>query len=286
MEICYSNIGCNEAKLLLFSKNGYPIMDCKNCARRFAVIKDEKAHLSEVYSDDYFFAGKEGYPNYLEERNILIHEGIHYAELIGKYSKPGRMLDVGCAAGFILQGFESMGWKGTGLDPNETMAKYGRNELNLDIQTGSLENFNTENKFDLISMIQVIGHLYDIDKAMENIINLTNHNGLVLVESWDMNSLVARILGRRWHEYSPPSVINWFSNKSLTTLFNKHGFELIDTGFPAKRINLKHALSLLEKDSPKAIYKMKLFNFLIKIAGKIVINYPPFDLKWYIFRKM
>lgn len=286
MEQCNANIGCTEEKLLLFSKNGYPIMDCTTCVRRFALIRDSQTHLSKVYSDEYFFEGKDGYPNYLEEKEILINYGIYYAQKIGKYSLPGKVLDVGCAAGFILQGFENQGWRGFGIEPNETMANYGRNQLNLDIHTGSLETFNTENKFDLITLIQVIGHLYNIDKSLKNIADLVNPNGMVLVESWNMESLVARILGRHWHEYSPPSVINWFSDKTLTKLFKRYGFELIDSGFPAKRINLKHAFSLLEKNTPNIIYKKNIFNFLVKSTGKIVINYPPVDLKWYIFRKI
>ena len=286
MDTCDTKIGCSEEKRLLFVKNGYPIEDCQTCVRRFVVIRDSETHLSKVYSDEYFFEGKDGYPNYLEEKEILLKYGIHYAEIISEYTKPGKILDVGCAAGFILKGFESMGWQGFGVEPNETMANYGKNELNLDIQIGSLETYHTENKFDLISMIQVIGHFYDIDKALENISNLSTKNGLILIESWNMNSLVARIFGKNWHEYSPPSVINWFSDKSLAKLFNDYGFELVENGFPAKRINLNHALSLLEKNSPNIFFKRRLIAFLSKVLGNLVINYPPVDLKWYLFRKV
>jgi SAM-dependent methyltransferase len=285
MNKCNSNQDCSEDKLLLFSKNGYPVMECKTCVRRFAVIHDADKHLSNVYSDDYFFQGNDGYPNYLDEKDMLINYGIHYAQIIGEYTNPGKVLDIGCAAGFILKGFENQGWEGFGIEPNNTMAKYGREELNLDIRTGSLETYTTENKFDLITLIQVIGHLYDIDKAMENISGLLNQNGFVLVESWNMNSLVARIFGKNWHEYSPPSVINWFSDDSLTYLFNQNGFEKVASGYPAKRINLQHALSLLEKNTPDLPFKKKILSAMSQSLGKLVINYPPVDLKWYVFRK-
>lgn len=286
MEKCNFNIDCSEDKRLLFSKNGYPIIDCQKCVRRFAMIRDAETHLSKVYSDEYFFDGNDGYPNYLEEKDILFNYGVHYAKIIERYAKPGKVLDVGCAAGFILKGFENQGWKGSGIEPNETMASYGRNELNLDISTGSLESYKTATKFDLITLIQVIGHFYDIDKALENISDLSNPKGLVLVESWNMNSKVARVLGKHWHEYSPPSVINWFSDESITHLFNRYGFEPVGSGFPAKRINLNHALSLLEKNTPDLFFKKSLIAFLSKVSGKLVINYPPVDLKWYLFRKI
>lgn len=285
MERCNSYFDCGEEKLELFIKSGYPIVECNKCNRRFTLINEAETHLSQVYSDAYFFNGESGYPNYLEEKDILFNYGIYYAKIINNYAKPGKVLDVGCAAGFILKGFEHAGYTCYGIDPNATMVSYGKNELNLDIRIGSMETYATDIKFDLISLIQVIGHFYNIDNAIDNVSQLLNQNGLVLVESWNMNSFVARILGKHWHEYSPPSVINWFSDESLKKLFNNYGFELIGSGFPAKRINLKHALSILEKNSPDIFFKKKLINFLSQSLGKLVINYPPIDLKWYVFRK-
>ena len=84
------------------------------------------------------------------------------------------------------------------------MASHGRNKFKLDIKTGSIETFETSERFDLINLIQVIGHVYDVDKALQNVAHLLKQQGLVLVESSNLNSAVARILGKRWHEYSPP----------------------------------------------------------------------------------
>lgn len=280
------NTECCTDKRLLFIKNGYPVIDCITCDRRFSEIQESKSHLETVYSDKYFFDGKDGYPNYLVEREILINYGIYFANKMERNIKPGKILDVGCAAGFILKGFENSGWKGYGIEPNETMASFGRNELKLNIHTGSLEDFHTDIRFDLITLIQVIGHFYDVDKAMNNISKLLITNGLILVESWNMNSLIAGIFGKFWHEYSPPSVINWFSEKSLNKLFTDYGFELVDSGYPAKRINLKHALSLFDENSPDIPFKKIIFGFLVKSIGKMIVYYPPVDIKWYVFRKI
>jgi SAM-dependent methyltransferase len=280
------NTECCTDKRLLFIKNGYPVIDCIICNRRFSEIQESKSHLEAVYSDKYFFDGKDGYPNYLGEREILTNYGMYFAKKMERNIKPGKILDVGCAAGFILKGFENSGWKGYGIEPNETMASFGRNELKLNIHTGSLEDYQTDIRFDLITLIQVIGHFYDVDNALNNISKLLITNGLVLVESWNMNSLIARIFGKFWHEYSPPSVINWFSEKSLKKLFTDYGFELVDSGYPAKRINMKHALSLFDENSPDIPFKKNFFLFLEKSIGKMIFYYPPVDLKWYVFRKI
>lgn len=268
-------------------KDGYHLMECSKCDHRFLEIKDAETHLANVYSDDYFLEGKSaGYPNYLEQKDILVNYGLNYARIVGKHTTPGSVLDTGCAAGFVLEGFKRSGWTCAGIEPNDTMASYGRNELDLAITTGSFEDFSTDQHFDLITMIQVIGHFYDLDKVMNNVNLLLNEKGLVLVESWNMKSTVARLLGKNWHEYSPPSVVNWFSKETLVQLFNYHGFKLIDEGFPKKKINFKHAISLFDEKTPDFKLKKRFFAAIDRLAGRATVPYPPLDLKWYLFRKI
>src|SRR5689334_5810230 len=94
-KVCASYLTCKEEKRLLFEKKGYPILECKQCGHQFIEIPDHQEHVSTVYSDDYFFEGKDGYPNYLNKRDILYKHGLRYAKLIGKYTKPGKVLDIG-----------------------------------------------------------------------------------------------------------------------------------------------------------------------------------------------
>ncbi|MEP7166124.1 MAG: class I SAM-dependent methyltransferase [Ferruginibacter sp.] len=284
-KVCSSFLDCTEERIPLFTRKGYLIKECKTCGHRFTEIKDIDNHLAEAYSDDYFFEGKDGYPNYLEEKDMLLKSGAKYTRVIAKYIKPGKVLDVGCAAGFILKAFDNAGWECYGVEPNDSMASYGRKELGLDIRTGGMETFNPDQKFDLINLIQVIGSLYDLDKAMENISKLSKKDGLVLVESWDRESLAARFFGRNWHEYCPPSVVHWYSDKTLNQLFNYHGFKIIAKGRPSKTINLKHGLAIIAENSAKSKLKKRLFNFLSRTLGNVAVPYPPVDVKWYLFKK-
>lgn len=283
---CSSFAACNEEKKLLLVKKGFPIKQCMHCGHRFTLLKELEGHLDNVYSDEYFFGGKDGYPGYLLEKDLLLKSGLNYAKVISKYAKPGKLLDVGCAAGFIMKGFEQTGWECYGVEPNNTMAEYGRKELNLDIQTGSLEDYTTDVKFNLVNLIQVVGSLYDPDKSLSIINGMLNKDGLVLVESWDMKSLAARIAGKYWHEYCPPSVITWFSDKTLTQLFAYYGFQLHAKGRPVKRININHGLSLFGESTPNLPLKKPVLKFLSKAIGKYNMRYPAVDLKWYLFKKI
>jgi 2-polyprenyl-3-methyl-5-hydroxy-6-metoxy-1,4-benzoquinol methylase len=284
--ICSSFESCKEPRRTVIEKGGYVIVECMHCTHRYCEIKDDGNHLEKVYGDDYFFEGKQGYPNYLNQKDILLGYGRKYAKALSKYTKPGKLLDVGSAAGFILKGFSDAGWQCCGLEPNNTMAEYGRKELGLNIITGGLETFATNEKFDVVSIIQVIGHFINLDHAIENIGKLLKPNGLVLIESWDRSSLMARMMGKNWHEYSPPSVINWFNDKTLTQLLVYYGFELLAKGRPSKRISIQHGLSLFDESMPSFFLKKRMLNFFRKTIGRYDIPYPPFDVKWYVFKRL
>lgn len=278
---------CNHnSKKLHFIKAGFPIYECRECGHSFAVVNDLKDHVSKVYSDSYFFEGKDGYPDYLEEKKILLSAGRRYARKISRLTKPGKMLDVGSAAGFLMYGFHEVGWQCQGIEPNNTMASHGRDHMGLNIMTGSFEQFQSDDKYDLITLIQVLGHFYDLNKAVINISKHLKENGLVLIESWNRRSIFARVLGKNWPEYSPPSVLHYFSETTLVQLMNSIGLQLVSKGYPIKRINLKHAASLLEGKLPDFILKKRIFSFLSRMAGNLPLIYPFLDLKWYVFRKV
>jgi SAM-dependent methyltransferase len=270
---------CQSESKFAFEAKGYDLLDCPNCKHRFAGIAADESHVSEIYDDSYFNGGGAGYSDYLTEAEMLRKRGQMYARKIKKFSdKKGEMLDVGAAAGFILQGYIDEDWSGIGLEPNAAIAKTGREDLGLDIRPGSLESFETDEKFDLISMIQVVAHFYEPRKAFEKAGALLNDEGLLLIETWDRDSFSAKIFGQNWHEYSPPSVLQWFSLAGLTGFLKDIGFEKVSHGRPSKKISGKHAKSLLK-------YRLG-DNFLLKvIPDGINFPYPSEDLFWALYKK-
>ena len=130
---------CPRTGEFAFMKSGYRILECPGYDHLFTDFSSPADNVFKIYSDRYFFDGGEGYPNYLEEEKLLIRHGEYYAKKIKRYINPGNVLDIGSAAGFILKGFENLGWKGTGIEPNETMVRLLSEVLNLELHQGTLE---------------------------------------------------------------------------------------------------------------------------------------------------
>lgn len=259
----------------------FEIRECAKCRHRFAAWEPPDDHVASVYGDTYFFGGGAGYPDYLSEAPILREHGRRYGQTVRRYAKPGSMLDVGAASGFLCDGFRSAGWQPEALEPNETMAAYGREKLGLVYHRCALEDFACPRQYDLVSMIQVLGHFTNPREALRKAAGITRPGGFLLIETWDSRSLTARVFGRHWHEYSPPSVLHYFSRGSMELLASQAGFRRVAGGHPGKKIMWRHARSLLESRIPARWFHSAAG----LIPGSAVLPYPSEDLLWILFQK-
>jgi hypothetical protein len=268
-----------------FEIDGYAILDCTQCGHRFAELVSDSAHVEVVYGDHYFEGGGAGYSDYLSTGDMLVRRGKYYSKILEKYTAPATMLDVGAAAGFLLKGFTESGWTGTGIEPNPKMVQYGQENLGLEMYATPMEDFETDRLFHLISIIQVLPHLYDLDAGLEKLASLTAPNGYWLIETWNKSSATAWLFGKHWHEYSPPSVLHWFSPDSLCFLLGQYGMEMVARGRPSKKISGQHAKSLIDyKVKDKPLLK-SIFSISSIIPDQWEIPYPAEDLFWILLRK-
>jgi SAM-dependent methyltransferase len=197
---------------------------------------------------------------------------------------PGSMLDVGAAAGFLMDGFRSFHWQCTGLEPNRNLAERAQQE-GYTMHVATLEEFASPEKFQLICMVQVIAHLYDVPRALRNAARHTADQGYWLIETWNYRSLTARFFGRHWHEYSPPSVLHWFSPKSLARLASQFQMVPVARGRPRKLLNGAHAKSLLRYRLQRTAIGRAVAPCIRLLPDRLTIPYPCEDLFWLLLRR-
>lgn len=220
---------------------GYATATCGACGHRFVtsrpVPEHAGEHVAEVYGDDYFHGGGAGYTDYAAEAELLRRHGAACAKQLGQHSQPGRLLDVGAAAGFLMEGYADHGWSCVGVEPNAAMGAAAR-ARGLDVRTSTFESFCDEPSaaaFDVVAFVQVLPHFVEPAEALRIARVCTRPGGLWLVETWNRRSFVARCRGERWHEYSPPSVLHWFTPESLDALVAQFGGARIERGRPHPR---------------------------------------------------
>ena len=155
----------------------------------------------------------------------------------------------------------------------------------LRVFEGAFESTWGRGDFDAVSMIQVIAHFQRPHAALEKAREHLRGGGLLLIETWDRDSLAARLFRKAWHECSSPSVLHFFSKSGLRRLVEQEGFAFVTEGRPARSIRLSHAHSLLE-------YRLRNWSLGRALAGSLKllpanadVRYPGDDLFWVLMRK-
>jgi SAM-dependent methyltransferase len=276
---------CGGDPPYVFDARGYPMFRCGRC--RYTFTAPPRADLANIYDDGYFSGGGDGsgYPDYLAEGALLRKRGARYGRLLNRYTPPGRILDVGAAAGFILQGYLDAGWSGTGVEVNGSMAAYARDRLGLDVHTGSLESLSVTERFDVVSFIQVAAHFIHLRAALGRAAELTVPRGWWLFETWNSESLAARIFGRNWHAYSPPSAVRALSPHALDAFVAPFGFKPVAYGKPRKVIDARHAKFALSTMSRTSLLARAARGLAGVVPDRTRIAYPAVDVFWALYRR-
>jgi len=287
---------CQSNTNVIFNVDDHPVQECENCAHRFYRPQTSGDHIQEVYGDDYFEGGGAGYEDYCCEEDLLKASGERYASIVNRHIESGRIVDVGAAAGYLLEGFQRQGWKGFGVEPNEKMSLLAR-ERGIEVVNSSFEAFcdsqksendnrnQSDHEIDLVTMIQVFAHFENPFDIIQRTSELLRPGKLLLIETWDRRSMTARCFGKRWHEYSPPSVLHWFSRESLDELVLQNGFEKIAKGRPSKWIKFGHGLSLIRHKMGGTAAGRIATAPLGLVPKNLKVPYPLDDVFWALYRR-
>lgn len=230
-ELCGSSSFLNE-----FEKDGYSGARCAKCGLVFINPQPDSDYLrDEVYGEEYFNAEK-GYG--LED---ALGAGGREARaradrLLSRIEKkiaPGKLLDVGCAAGFTSAAARDRGWDVLGIEISDFAAAHARNQLKLNVKTGSLTDMELPaNHFDLALMLDVIEHFKSPGKAFDKAFAALRPGGLALVMTPNYDGIASKKLGAAWGLVAPEHHLFYFTPETLTKMAEKSGFKLASIEFP------------------------------------------------------
>jgi 2-polyprenyl-3-methyl-5-hydroxy-6-metoxy-1,4-benzoquinol methylase len=140
---------------------------------------------------------------YLAEETGRRATAAHLLDLIGADVAGGRLLDVGCGHGLLLDEARQRGFEVVGLELSRAAARHARDALGLDVREVALEDFEDADGFDVVVLADVLEHLDDPVAAVERCARLLRPDGALCVVTPDPSSFTARIAGKRWWGYVP-----------------------------------------------------------------------------------
>jgi len=231
--------GNSTGNRLLFQLSR-PVVKCRACNLVFAVPKDSIAQ-SRDYNESYYRQGI--YADYLEERISIGKNAGRILRELETLVRGRTLLDVGCAAGFFLEAARARGWTVRGLDVSSYASEYARRELNLDVESGSIESTTeSSSKFDVVTLWDTIEHLSRPDLALINIRRRLKSEGMLALTTGDYGSLLRRLTGKRWRLFTDPTHNFFFDEATLKRLLNQTGFEVVRIMRTGKWVSLSMVL--------------------------------------------
>lgn len=211
------------------------------------------ARLRTLYSEAYFESPDPacGYPVYRSDRVAVRDKAERLLPAVERHGRKGRLLDVGCAYGFIMEVARERGWQVAGIEPAEAVAASAASRLGAPVATDLVSAGLPAASFDAVLVWDVIEHLPDPRRALDEVARVLRPGGVLSVVTPDIGSLAARLLGRRWEEMRKmPEHIYFFDRASLSTLLRAAGFEPVEWGTVGKRMSLQETLSRLAPAAP------------------------------------
>jgi SAM-dependent methyltransferase len=216
---------CGEAgREPLFVKDGWPIARCSGCSLVYVDAAVDRETLDAIYGPDYYQG--DVFADYLGEHEIRLESGHARARRLAAQVPGGRLLDLGCAAGFFLHA-ASERYDVTGVEVSAFAAEHARKEFGLRVFTGEIFDAPLEDdEFDVVTMWDVVEHLSDPAEVLREVARVTRPGGLLVLTTGDVEGpLAARDL-ERWDLMCPPAHLLFFSPRTIELLLSRSGFEL------------------------------------------------------------
>ena len=156
--------------------------------------------------------------------------------------EPGRLLDIGTAAGAFVAMAVSKGWQAEGCEPNRWLAEWGAKHYGIRIRQGAVfDQPYAEASFDVITMWDVIEHTPNPRLILERCHSLLRPGGLLVVNYPDIGSWIARVLGRRWL-FLTSVHLYYFDRTTMRQLLESTGFATVKVRPHFQRLELDYIL--------------------------------------------
>lgn len=204
--------------------NNFFVNKCSVCGLISAEGINQEA-VKSFYDKRYFSSDNSnmGYKNYIADEANHRKNARHILRETDKIASLGnaRVLDIGCAFGFLLDEAKKFNVNGLyGVEISGPAREYAHDTLGLEniAANDTLQNFES-NYFNAVFMIGTIEHLTHPKEMMVNVNRILKRGGLITITTVDTKGMIPL------YSIKPPEHIFYFNHANLSLFLKESGFE-------------------------------------------------------------
>ncbi|MBU3911586.1 MAG: class I SAM-dependent methyltransferase [Candidatus Omnitrophica bacterium] len=180
--------------------------------------------------------------HYIENEKDFRSFARNFMKVVSRHQRKGRLLDIGCAVGFMLEEARTMGFEAKGIELNEK-ARQIASSKGFEVTGWHIgDPAYKKSAFDVILLNHVLEHISEPNGFMKDISNILKDTGILVIGVPNHASLVVRLYRNRWYGWGIPEHIWHFDRKSLAYLLSRNGFRIKELVQNSQRYNFSKSL--------------------------------------------
>jgi 2-polyprenyl-3-methyl-5-hydroxy-6-metoxy-1,4-benzoquinol methylase len=224
----------------LFTGEVFQLIRCHGCSLHFVSPRPTSDIIGRYYDDDYpahraesrplqWWQRKAGAPVHTQ-LSLFTRLAVHVRESVAWFAIPrweggGRILDLGCGSGQLLDTMKKLGWETHGVEPSPQAAERARAKgHHIVCGTAEQELFEPDS-FDVVYMWHVLEHTHSPTKALAHVHRYLRPGGRIVMAVPNYASFHSKLFGRYWSGTEAPRHLYQFDRATLRRYLQQAGFQ-------------------------------------------------------------
>ncbi|MFL5300177.1 MAG: class I SAM-dependent methyltransferase [Anaeromyxobacteraceae bacterium] len=193
----------------------FEVAGCSRCGLDVTTPAPDAAAMGAYYPPSYYGRpGARRFPLAVEEvQRLLYRRRVRQVERLA--GGRGRVLDIGCGPGLLLEAFRRRGWEVHGTELSDTAAARARS-IGIPVQVGALDAWPwPDGHFDAVTLWHVLEHWADPATVLAQVARLLRPGGAAMVAVPNFGSIEAQLTRDGWFHLDVPRHLVHFTPGSL-----------------------------------------------------------------------